>query len=154
MLQLLIDEVEGYLKRQIKNRTFWVVRWKKKWSVISRLFPLNSILLYISNWSKVLEFYFMSFFNMKSLSVYKIWKFSRQLSGPLCSFIHKRTINKNYMTLLMALHHTHDGCWYFFRCYKSNSHSLHTSNFESVNKKPFFIRYLPFSWSNSSFKLS
>ena len=44
------------------------------------------------------------------------------------------------MTLLMALHHTHDGFWYFFRCYKSNTLSWHTSNFESANKKPSFIR--------------
>ena len=29
------------------------------------------------------------------------------------------------MTLLMALHHTHDGFWYFFRCYKSNSFLAH-----------------------------
>ena len=40
----------------------------------------------------------------------------------------------------MALHHTHDGFWYFFRCFKSNSHSWYTSNFESANKKPSFIR--------------
>ena len=39
----------------------------------------------------------------------------------------------------MALHHTHGEFWYFFRCYKSNSHSWHTSNFESVNKKPSFL---------------
>ena len=26
----------------------------------------------------------------------------------------KRTINSNYITLLMALHHTDDGFWYFF----------------------------------------
>ena len=25
-----------------------------------------------------------------------------------------RTINNNYMTLLMVLHHAHDGFWYFF----------------------------------------
>ena len=40
----------------------------------------------------------------------------------------------------MALHHNHYGFWYFFRCYKSNSLSWHTSNFESANKKPSFIR--------------
>ena len=28
----------------------------------------------------------------------------------------------------------------FFRCFKSNTHSWYTSNFESANKKPFFIR--------------
>ena len=28
----------------------------------------------------------------------------------------------------------------FFRCYKSNTHFWHTSNFESANKKPSFIR--------------
>ena len=32
-------------------------------------------------------------------------------------------INNYYMTSLMALHHTHDGFWYFFRCYKNNTNS-------------------------------
>ena len=44
------------------------------------------------------------------------------------------------MTSLMALHDTHNGFWYFFRCYKNNTLSWHTSNFESVNKRPLFIR--------------
>ena len=38
------------------------------------------------------------------------------------AFIIKRTINNNYMTLLMALHHTHDGFRYFFKCFKGNTH--------------------------------
>ena len=42
------------------------------------------------------------------------------------------------MTLLMALHHTYDGFWYLFRCFKSNTHSWYTSNFEPANKKPSF----------------
>ena len=43
------------------------------------------------------------------------------------------------MTLLMALRHTHDGIWYFFRCYKSNTLSWHTSNFESANEKSSYV---------------
>ena len=52
----------------------------------------------------------------------------------------KRTVNNNYMTLLMAFHHTHDGFWYFLRVDKNNTLSWHSSNFESANKKPSFIR--------------
>ena len=54
------------------------------------------------------------------------------------------TVNNNYMTLLRALHHTHDGFWYFFRCFKSNTHSWYTSNFKSANKEPSFIRVAAF----------
>ena len=57
-------------KKQIKNRTFWVaLSSRKKWSVASKLFPPNYTFIYISNWANVLEFYLMSFFNMKSWSV-------------------------------------------------------------------------------------
>ena len=31
----------------------------------------------------------------------------------------------------------------FFRCYKSNTHSWHTSNFESANKRLSFVRVAP-----------
>ena len=126
---------------------------KKKWSVISKLFPLNSIFLYISNWSKALEFYLMSFFNIKSWSA-KFINFLDDFPVHYAALFINRNINNNYMTLLMVLHHTHDGFWCFFRCYKSNTHFWHTSNFESVNKKPSFIRYLLFSWCNFSIKLS
>ena len=86
---------------------------KKSWSVISKLFLLNSIFHYISNWSKVLEFYLTSFFNMKSWRV----KFRNLLGNfPVhyAALYINRTINNICMTLLMALHHTHDGFWYFF----------------------------------------
>ena len=45
-----------------------------------------------------------------------------------------RTINNNFMTLLMALHHSNNRFWYLFRCYKSNTSTLswHTANFESI----------------------
>ena len=112
---------------------------KKTWSVISKLFLLNCIFHYISNWSKVLEFYLTSFFNMKSWRV-KFINFLGDFPVHYAALFIKRTINNNYMTLLMALHHTHDGFWYFFRCFKFNSHSWYTSNFESANKKPSFIR--------------
>ena len=36
------------------------------------------------------------------------------------------TVNNNYMSLLMVLHHTHDGVWYLFRCYKCITHSSGT----------------------------
>ena len=45
------------------------------------------------------------------------------------------------MTLLMALHHTYGGFWYFFRCNKSSTLSWHTSNLESVNKKGILHQY-------------
>ena len=54
---------------------------------------------------------------------------------------------RNFLSdyFLGALHHTHDGFWYFFRCYKKgNTSSWHTSNFESANKKPSFIRVSAF----------
>ena len=54
------------------------------------------------------------------------------------------TINNNYMTLLMALYHTHNG---LFRCFKNNTHSWYTSNFESANKNPSFVRVAAFSRS-------
>ena len=98
---------------------------KKKWSVISKLFPLNCIFLYISNWSKVLEFYLISSFNMKSWRV-KFRNFLGDLPVHYEALFINTTISNNYMTLLMALHHTHDGFWYFFRCYKSINHSSGT----------------------------
>ena len=130
--------------RQFKNKNkkpniLSCIIIKKKWSVISKLFLLNCIFLYISNLSKVLEFYLMSFFSMKRWRV----KFRNSLGNfPVhyAALFTNMTINNNYITLLMAFHHTHDGFWYVFRCYKNNSHSCHTSNFECFNKKPSFIR--------------
>ena len=103
---------------------------KETWSVISKLFLLKCISRYISNWSKVLEFYLTSFRNMKSWRV-KFRNFLGVFPGHYAALFLNRTINNNYMALLMALHHTHDGS---FRC------SYYTSNFESANKKPSFIQ--------------
>ena len=114
---------------------------KKTRSVISKLFLLNCISHYISNWLKVLEFYLASFFNMKSWRG-KFRNFLGDFPVHYAALFINRTINNNYMTLLMALHHTHDG---LFRCFKSNTHSWCTSNFESANKKPYFIRVAAFS---------
>ena len=64
------DTVMKAIYKEIKNQTFWVaLSLKKTWSVISKLFLLNCIFHYVSNWSKVLEFYLTSFFNMKSWRV-------------------------------------------------------------------------------------
>ena len=108
--------------------------------VISELFLLNRIFHYISNWSKVLELYLTSAFNMKNWRV-KFRNFLGNFPDHYAALFVNRTINNNYMTLIMAfLYHTHDWFWYFFRCYKNSTLSWHTSNFESVNKKPLFIR--------------
>ena len=109
---------------------------KKTWSAISKLFLLKCISRYISNWSKVLEFYLTSFRNMKSWRV-KFRNFLGVFPGHYAALFLNRTINNNYMALLMTLHHTHDGS---FRCSKSNTHSYYTSNFESANKNPSFIQ--------------
>ena len=74
---------------------------KKKWSVISKLFPLNCIFFYISSWSKVLKFYLMSFFNMESWSL-NFRNFLDNFSVHYGALFINRTINNNYMTLLMA----------------------------------------------------
>ena len=143
---LLLMHVIRWRQFKKKNLKLNILSWiilKKKWSVISKLFPLNCIFHYISNWSKVLEFYLTSFFNMKSWRV-KFRNFLGDFPVHYAALFINRTINNNYMTLLMALHHTHDGFWYFFRCFKSNTHSWYTSNFESANKKPSFIRVAAF----------
>ena len=107
---------------------------KKKRFVISKLFLLNWIFHYISNWSKVLEFYLTFFFNIKSWRV-KVRNFLDNFLVHYAALCINRTINNNYMTLLMTLNDTHDGFWYFFSSYKSSTQSWHTSNFESANKK-------------------
>ena len=115
----------------------WIIL-KKTWFVISKLFLLNSIFHYINNWSKVLEFYLTSFFNIKSWRV-KFRNFLGSFPVHYAALYINATINNNYMTLLMALHHTHHGFWYFFRCFKSNAYFWCNSNFESSNRKPSFI---------------
>ena len=115
MLQLLLVIPygdKGNLKRQIKNRTFWVENILiKTWSVIRKLFLLNCIFHYISNSSEVFQFYLTSFFNMKSWRV-KFINFLGDFLVHYAALLIKRTINNNYMALLMALHHTHDGFWH------------------------------------------
>ena len=136
MLQLLlvIRWRRQYKKKNEKSNILSCISLKKTWSVIIKLFLLNCIFHYISNWSQVLEFYLTSFFNMKSWRV-KFRNFLGDFPVHYAALFINRTINNNYMTLLMVLHHTHDALWYLFRCQKSNTHSWHTSNFESVNKK-------------------
>ena len=67
---------------------------KKKWSVISKLFLLNCIFYYISNWSKVLELSF----NMKSWRV-KFRNFLSDFPVHYAALFINRTINNNYMIL-------------------------------------------------------
>ena len=120
---------------------------KKSWSAISKLFQLNCISHYIINWSKVLQFYRTSLFNMTKSWGIKFINLLGNFPVPYeVLFINTvRTINNNYTTLLMALHHSHDGFWHSFRCFKSNTHSWYTSNFESANKKGSFIGVAAFS---------
>ena len=136
MLQLLlvIRWWRLFKKSNEKPNILSCIILKKTWSVISKLFLLNCIFHYISNWSKVLEFYLTSFFNMKSWRV-KFRNFLGDFPVHYAALFINRTINNNYMTLLMALHHTRYGFWYFFRCFKSNTYSWYTSNFESANEK-------------------
>ena len=134
MLQLLLVIRWRQFKKQIKNRTFYVaLSSRKKWKLSS----LNCIFHYISNWSNVLDFYLKSLFNTKSLRV-KFRNFLGNISVHYEALFINRTTNNNYMTFLVVLHHTHDGFLYYFRYYKSNTHSRNISSFESVNKKPSF----------------
>ena len=50
----------------------------------------------------------MSFFSMKSCSV-KFRNSLNDFSVHYAALFMNRTINKNYMALLMVLHHAHDG---------------------------------------------
>ena len=131
MLQLLlvIWWWRQFKKTNKKSNIWSCIILKKTWSVISKLFLLNCIFHYISNWSQVLEFYLTAFFNMKSWRV-KSRNFLEDFPVQYAALFINRTINNNCMTLLMALHHTHDGFWYFWCWY--------TSNFDSANKKSSF----------------
>ena len=65
-----------------------------------------------------------------------------------------RTINNNYMTLPMALHHTLDEFWYFFLDATRATHIpgiLSTLNLPI--KSHLSSGYLRFSWGNFSVKL-
>ena len=111
---------------------------RKTWSVISKLFLLSCIFYYISNWLTVLEFYLKSFLNMKSWRV----KFRNFLGNfPVhytALFINKTIVrlllNYDFINGIAAYMAFHDGLWYFFRCFKSNTHSWYTPNFESANE--------------------
>ena len=85
----------------------------------------------------------MSFFNMKSWRG-KLRHFPNDFPVHYAALFIDRTINNNYMTLLMALHDTNDWFWYLFRCNKSNTstHSWHTANFESIKSHTSSLRYL------------
>ena len=67
----------------------------KKTFVIRKLLLLNCISHYISNWSKVLEFYLTSFFNMKSWRV-KFRNFLGDFPVHYAALFINRTINNNY----------------------------------------------------------
>ena len=141
----VIDRWSGrqFKKKNWKPNILSYIILKKKCSGMSKLFPLCCIFLYISKWSKVLEFYLMHFFNMKSRSV-KFRHFLDNFPVHYAALFKNRTINNNHMALLMALHHTHDKLWYFFQMLQEQ-HSWHASNVKSVNNRPSFISYLRFS---------
>ena len=141
---------------------------KKKWSFVSSLFLLVCIFHYISNWSKNLSFTELLLpirrvkFSFKIFNSSNDWNSSIQNSlnflddFPLhyAALYINRTINYYYRTLLIALHHTHDFWYFYFRSYKNNTHFLDTSNFESANKKPSFFKVAAFFWCNLNIKLS
>ena len=54
----------------------------------------------------------MPLFKMKNWRV-KFRNFLGYFSVHYTDLFINKTINNNYMTFLMALHHTHDGFWYF-----------------------------------------
>ena len=112
-LLLMIRWWRQFKKTNSKPNILRRIILKNTWSVISKLFLLNCSFHYISNWSKVLEFYLTSFFNMNSWRV-KFRNFLGDLPVHYAGLFINRTINNNYMTFSMALHHAHDGFWYFF----------------------------------------
>ena len=112
---------------------------KKTWSVINKLFLLNCIFHYISNWLKVLDFYQHGVFNMKSRRV-KFINFLGDFAVHYAALFIKRTINSNYITYIILMMDFDT----FFRCFKWNTHSLYLSNFESANKNSSFIRVAAF----------
>ena len=67
---------------------------KKSWSIISKSLPLNCIIHYIINWSKVLEFYLTAFFNMTSWRV-KFRNFLEDFPVHYAALFRNRTINNN-----------------------------------------------------------
>ena len=97
MLQLLlvIRWWRQFKKSNEKPNILSCIILKKTWSVISKLFLLNCIFHYISNWSKVLEFYLTSFFNMKSWRV-KFRNFLGDFPVHYAALFINRTINNNY----------------------------------------------------------
>ena len=112
-LLLLIRWWRQFKKKLKKPNILSCIVLKKTWSVISKLFLLNCISHYISYWSKILEFYLTPFFNMKSWRV-KFRNFWGDFPVHYAALFINTTINNSYITLLMVLHHTHDGFWYFF----------------------------------------
>ena len=98
------DEDNLKTKRQFKSpHILSCIILKKTWFFIRKLFLRYSIFHYISNWSKVLEFYVTSFWRVKFRN------FLSDLPVHYSVLFINRTINDNYMTLLMSFHHTHDG---------------------------------------------
>ena len=97
MLQLLlvIRWRRQYKKKNEKSNILSCISLKKTWSVIIKLFLLNCIFHYISNWSQVLEFYLTSFFNMKSWRV-KFRNFLGDFPVHYAALFINRTINNNY----------------------------------------------------------
>ena len=129
---------------------------KETWSVVSKIFLLSCFFHYISNSSKVLEFYLTSFFNVKSWRV-KFRNFLDNFPVHFVALFINRTINNNYMTLLMALHHTHDGFWYFFQMIQEQPSFLTPGTLSTLNlpiKSYPSSGQLRFPWRKFSVKLS
>ena len=100
---------EGNLKKTNLTEHFELHYPQEKLICHKKIIPT---IYYISNWSKVVKFYLTPFFNLKSWTV----KFQNlELPVHYAALFINTTINTNYITLLMALHHTHDEFWYLLK---------------------------------------
>ena len=73
----------------------------------------------------------------------KSQKLSRDFPVHYAALFISRTINNNYMTLLIALHHTHDGFRYFVQMLQEqHSFLVFVSNYYSYKEKT--IKLLPY----------
>ena len=141
MLQLLLV-IRWWRFWVESNILSWIIL-KRKWSDITKLFLLNCIFHYISNWSKVLGLYLTSFLNVKSWIV-KWRNFLGNFPVHYAALFINRTINNNYDFINGLASYSRWNLILFFRCYKSNTISWQTSNFEYANKKWSFIMVAAF----------
>ena len=126
---------------------------KKTWSVISKLFLLNCIFHYISNWSKVLEFYLTSFFNMKSWRV-KFRNFLGDFPVHYAALFINRTINNNYDFINGLASYS---WWILILFLDASRVTLIPGTLPTLNlpiKSHLSSGWLRFSWCNFSVKLS